>query len=306
MPTEISANDKWSCEVFGIELGPLSADDVRRMVETGQLTAEDLVRVGSGAPWRSVRETAELRMLLKERGELPTSTADSAYSEEPPDEWYYRLDGRAHGALTLAALVDLIGTSGDTAQEVVVRHGAEGAWIPFNSLPGMAATLTPTIAICRRGDQSTGKARLANSAVHTRARSIRQFIRDNRDLAIGVAVWVLINVAILVAWTQSYATERKYIATLRSLEAKAKALQGHDASGQDWAAFRAHVKQTLAPIVADLNKRASASKPICQHLLWVARDQFPKCVGPQNGERSEAERFYQRHMQVVEEELAQQ
>jgi hypothetical protein len=309
MPTQISASHEWYCKVFGTELGPLPVDAVRRMVETEQLTAEDLVRRRSSGPWRTVREIADLRMLLKQDGEARGSigVADSPQSDEPPDEWYYQLDGRTHGPLTLGALVNLIGSSGETAHDVVVRQGPDGTWAPFNSLPGIGSSSASATAICKRGDQSAGTAFPTTVGRGVTPRhTIREFIRDNRELAIVVAVWLGINGALLVAWTQSYATERKYFATLRSLEAESKELQTGSATAQDWKAFRDRVKRTLAPMVADLKRRASASEPIRQHLLWAARDQFPKCAQPGTRENSESERLYQRHMQVVEQELARQ
>jgi hypothetical protein len=114
----------------------------------------------------------------------------------------------------------------------------------------------------------------------------------------------MINAVVLVSWSRSYATERKYFATLRSLEAEMDALQVRDPSPREWAALRARVKETLAPIVQDLKKQASASEPVRQHLLWAARDQLPRLIGTRTPEMEELERLYKRHMRLVEEEFA--
>jgi hypothetical protein len=304
MLTDIPASDEWYCKVFGMEFGPLPGETVRRMVQTEQLTADDLVRASSGGGWRAVRDETGLRMLLKGGASRPgpTRALHSHVLEQSCVEWYYKFEGRAHGPLTLADLVDLIGASGDTAHDVIVRRGPEGSWMPAESLPGMPR---PRTAIIHRGEIRPASTISTSPAAAARmpARTAREFIRDNRDPVIAVAVWLVINVVILVAWTEPYTTERRYFATLRSLEAEVKALRDRDASGQDWTALRARGQRRLIPMVADLEKTANASEPIRQHILWAARDLIPKLMRPDAPDKDVA-RLYRNHMKIVERELS--
>jgi hypothetical protein len=310
MPINHLENDEWYCRLFGKDFGPLPLEILRQMVETEQLAADDLVRSpGSEGAWHSIRDTVELRTLLKGANASDRSPAETVDREptsvQGSSAWYYRFDGKSHGPMTLDALREFVGSSGETASDVVVRQGEDSDWVPFLSLPGMSQSPGP--ASRRYADRAWTVAGVSGSPVGARGanRPRRQHVRDNRYLAISLAAWLLINAVILVGWPQSHQTERKYLATLRGLEAETKSLQTRNASPQEWSALRARTKRILGPIVQDLKTRASPSEPICQHLLWVVRDQFPGLVGPRTAEMKERERVYQAHMRVVEEELAQ-
>jgi hypothetical protein len=129
-------------------------------------------------------------------------------------------------------------------------------------------------------------------------------LRDNADIAIGLAALVLVNVVVLGYWSQLHRTERRYLATLRQLDGEIHALQSRNPSQDEWGSLRARVTGTLAPVVDDLKKTASASAPIRQHLLGAARDQLPRLVAPRSAEMKEPERLYEQHMRFVEQELA--
>jgi len=226
--------------------------------------------------------------------------------------WYYRLDGREHGPLTLAALQELVGTSGETAAAIDVRQGSEGAWVSF-----AAAFNVPTLAHAPPRDVSmprvsaplgsgVGLADQRSQHTQRRQRSLRQWFRENAGIAIAVVVWIGANVVYLGVWSQSYRTERRYFASLRELEGEVHSLQEQNASQEEWSALRSRAKGTLEPMVSDLKKSANASEPIRQHLLWAARDQFPKLIGPKTAEMKGPQRLYEQHMNLVEQELAAQ
>jgi hypothetical protein len=299
--------DEWFCRSFDTEFGPLPLEVLRRMVETGQLASDDLVRTGATGSWQAVRDLAEVRTLLrgaKSPERSPSATGLRPIRVQPSDRWYYQFDGRARGPLTLATLQELIASSGDTAFDVVVRQGDDAAWVPFCSLPGMSRARRSETRRATEWSATVSGPIVSPARARPSGRTLRQLVHDHRDLVIALAVWLLINSVILVGWLESYATERKYFATLRSLEAETTALQAHDGSPREWAALRVRVKKTLAPIVQDLKKQASASEPVRQHLLCAARDHFPRLVGPRTREMEELERLYKRHMSLVEQELA--
>jgi hypothetical protein len=285
------------------------------MVKSGQLGPEDRVHSSDTCFWQAVRGVAALQPLLATAGQTAKSARGS--DQQPrvsslADEWHYRLDEREHGPFTLAALQDLIGSSGQTAEQVLVRRVGGDEWIPFWELP---ANSTMARDLDGRVDKGARDARTTSSqwrdtsavtpanAVGVPPRTLRQMARDNRGIFVAVALWGLLNVCALLAWSDPYATERKYFTSMRRLEGEIHALQSRDASPEEWNSLRAKVKETLAPIVADLKKTASASQPLRQHLLWAARDQLPKLVRPPDHESQEIERFYRSHMENVERQL---
>jgi hypothetical protein len=231
---------------------------------------------------------------------LPSNTRTNG--DGHPAEWYYRLDGRSRGPLTLAELEKLIGSCGDTVTSVMVRQGNDRAWVSFCSL--FQTSSAPNLTIQAEADRSASTIGLTVPPVNgSLSGKFRQLLHDNWDLATAAAVWLIVNAGVVACLSGQYATERKYFKILRDLEVETKVMHENGASSQEWAQVRARVKELLRPIVHDLKISASPTQPIRQHLLWAARDHFPKCVGPQTPETEYAERAYQQHMKIVEDEL---
>ena len=213
---------------------------------------------------------------------------------------------QTHGPCRVDALQKLIGASGDTASDVLVGRTGDGPWGPFYSLPGTSRPPGPVIPSALSCSPAAPGPLEPAWAAHTRTRELRGLVQLNWKLALVAGAWLLVNAVIIVGFSQSNVTERGYYLTLRRLEDETKDLQARNASPQDWTAFRAHVKETLSPIVQDLKKRANTTEPISQHLLWAARDQFPKLVGPRTPQTNEPQHLYERHMRLAAEELARQ
>jgi hypothetical protein len=55
-------SDNCFYKMLGEEFGPVSADDLRDMIRTGQLAGNDEVRMDKGRPWQRVSEVAELNL----------------------------------------------------------------------------------------------------------------------------------------------------------------------------------------------------------------------------------------------------
>ena len=49
-------------------------------------------------------------------------------------DWYYRLGERERGPMSLSQLTDLVAASGEMAREIVVKHHANGAWVPYETV----------------------------------------------------------------------------------------------------------------------------------------------------------------------------
>lgn len=63
-PTKSNAIDEWYCQMLGQELGPLSFCDLVGYAEQGQVTAEDLVKLGANGKWRRVGTIGRLVAVL--------------------------------------------------------------------------------------------------------------------------------------------------------------------------------------------------------------------------------------------------
>lgn len=221
----------------------------------------------------------------------------------PGEEWYYEIDGRAHGPLAWSDLEDLLGRSGETAADVRIRKGTEGEWSPFRS--GSSAAGTPWLAGTPSGLSAppaarAGPSRTQGSRSQGEAKGFASFFHRNRDIAAAVGVWMLLNVLCLLFWPEPYARERRYLATLQGIIVEADQLRAKPASQQEWQQMVQRTQTTLAPMVQYLQKSASSSELPRQQLLWCARDLAPKIMGPQSKERDQQERRLKQYLQSVE------
>ena len=160
--------------MFSMELGPLPLETLLRMFETGQLASDDVVRRGACGPWQAIEQVAEFSVFFKEAKSPEASTRAEPRSNtiELQDEWHYQLDRRTHGPFPLRALLELVGASGDTASDVLVRRGNDGPWTPFHSLAGTsrsgpAIQSSPTCSTAVMGSRqpsSVADAQLSNTS----------------------------------------------------------------------------------------------------------------------------------------------
>jgi hypothetical protein len=106
-------SEKWYCLAFGIELGPMSRDDLQMLASRGELLPDSLVREGPSGAWVAARTTAGL---------FPAGDASVAASR-----WYYEFLGEVLGPMTLEDL-RLLAEKGTLRPDSRVREGARGAW----------------------------------------------------------------------------------------------------------------------------------------------------------------------------------
>jgi hypothetical protein len=221
----------------------------------------------------------------------------------PGEEWYYELDGRTHGPLPRTDLEDLLNRSGDTADDVRVRRGPDGPWIPFRSTsmrdrPSVASFSKPVAEI------PANERRSVSQRPGILSQGVGGLIRDQRGVLAAVAAWLLLNILFIALWPEPYSRERHYLETLRAIEAEKQLLRAKPASESEWQEFAQRTRSDLAPIVKDLQKSASAAQPIRQQLFWSARDLVPRTLGPRTKERDDVERRLRQYLDTVERELA--
>jgi len=224
----------------------------------------------------------------------------------PGEEWYYEIDGRAHGPLTRTDLEQLLSGCGDTASEVRIRKGAGGVWTPFR--PDVPAS-APRWIVQAAGPGGASAAVLRESERKTSAPRgqqgrFRSLIRGRADVIAVVAAWLFVNALFLLFWPQPYARERRYLAALRGIVAEVDELRAQPASDAKWHELAARTRAILAPIARDLEKSASSSELVRQQLLWSARDLAPRIVGPWSKARDGLQRRLKQYLDSVDQQLA--
>ncbi len=220
------------------------------------------------------------------------------FQDEPipaGEEWYYELDARVHGPMRWSDLEELLSGAGETATQVRIRKGADGAWSAFRS--GVRQPATPAVVQSAERFEQFSKAR---SVPQSRWKEFGPFFQQHRDLAAVVGAWVLLNVLFVLLWPEPYAKERRYLATLQDVLKEADQLRSSGAQGSEWGSLAKRTKERLAPIVIDLQKSASSSELPRQQLLWCARDLAPKIMGPPTKEREENERRLKEYLLSVQ------
>ena len=233
----------------------------------------------------------------------PSQNSPSTPSNGELVDWYYRLEDRVRGPMTLSQLTDLVAASGEMAREIVVKHHADGDWVPYESVdPETAKRLhteratVPAAAAAtavRTDSAKTSVARSVSASVKPR-RSLGEILSANRLVVAGVAVLLCFNLVLWFALDPLRRTERGYFQTVSDAAQKAR-----DARKLDDAArgrIAASVAKDVKPIVEALKKTANASDPIQQHLLWAAKDQLPKLFSADGKELGQCDAIFQRHM----------
>jgi hypothetical protein len=215
------------------------------------------------------------------------------------EEWYYELDGRAHGPMRWSDLEELLGRAGEAAAQIRVRQGADGPWSAFRS--DAQATSTPTVGA--QSAERVERSPAARPVVESKPGGIASFFGQHRDLLAVAGVWILLNVLFIWFWPAPYAKERGYLATLQDVVKEADQLRAEGASDKDWAGLAKRTKERLAPMIADLKKSASSSELPRQQLLWCARDLAPRIMGSQTKEREENELRLKQYLQSVEQAI---
>jgi hypothetical protein len=221
----------------------------------------------------------------------------------PGEQWYYQLDGRAHGPLSRSDLEDLLNRSGETASEVCVRQGTDGPWHPYR-MPTAAAARDPALTSRQRphSAQSADEHSEHPPSLPTHG-SVPALVADHWQIGAAAVAWILLNVLFLTFWPQSYARERRYTEALRAIEAEVQELRAKPATDEEWKQLIEQTRTTLAPIVSDLKKSASASEPIKQQLFWAASDLIPRTLGPRTKERDEYDRRLNLYLDTAEREM---
>jgi hypothetical protein len=160
--------EQWYYQAFGQDFGPLSLDELARMLHEGELADDDLVREGNRGAWSAAAgakvlterattlalETAEVAtdidsfMLMDEKQDSNSEIVAFEASDAPQPvpapavenrgTWYFQSLGQEFGPVPFSELLEMAGR-GEVSPDDSVRKGESGQWVPAGLIDGLFA-----------------------------------------------------------------------------------------------------------------------------------------------------------------------
>ena len=135
------AGQEWYYVKGGERQGPLSAEGIGMLVQSGDLSTDSLLWTEGFNEWTPLSEIPAFSVESGERT-AQTSTAAVDSGEAPPlsrDMWYYSKDGAAHGPVSESQLREIIRT-GQLAPEQLVYSPKDGKWRRISEVDALSVT----------------------------------------------------------------------------------------------------------------------------------------------------------------------
>lgn len=304
--------DSWHFKSARGVQGPMSFAALQELVRNGDVERTDTVRSDSQSPWRFADSIPQL--FPPRNVTHAASSSEVASTCARSDLWYYKLDDREHGPIPIEELQSLAAVSGETANEIVVRSGRDGAWTPLGSLAAEHSKpegdhpqfSTPSLDTPKPATSPSSRFRTRPKT----AMAVGQlaWLRRNLDLMAAAVLFVAINALLLAMSQPRDSEERRYLEILRGLHQEIGQLQRRGASATEWQEFRLRSERKLQPVLADLERTASAANPIRQHLLWAGRDHLLEMLSQATPTPTVAvdddTAAFEQHLELVESKLA--
>lgn len=147
----------WYYKSLGLEVGPVSMENLIDLVKDQSLSRDDEVRFGTSGKWRRIGTIGSLMAHLPFATPVPVSitnerpaTSSSEAQKSASSNWYYKSLGLEFGPVSMEKLVELVKDRSLSRQDEV-RFGDEGNWRRIGTigplmahLPFESATITPT------------------------------------------------------------------------------------------------------------------------------------------------------------------
>jgi hypothetical protein len=160
---ECDMAEKWYYQAFGQDFGPLSLEDLARMLAEGELSEDDLVREGTRGSWSSAGATKILTekaatiavataevatdidsfMLMDEKSgskaefdQIANVNFEVAPAAESRGVWYFQSLGQDFGPVPFGELLEMAKRK-DITPEDSVRKGDGGQWVPAGLIDGL-------------------------------------------------------------------------------------------------------------------------------------------------------------------------
>lgn len=314
-----SSIDRGSLPALATAIRPAGPHDIDDALKSGQLTENDQAaakhdsgrRKAAGSPQVHPVETPAPPKIRQSPWQL---TAPRSASES----WLYRCGGKTHGPIRWLELLDLFGHSAELAREAQICRQDDEKWVAFDVRGPEACSSTAEATSRAEGNASFGRrveeagTSGSNHAPHASALSSKtkprrrfgEMLRDNALVVAAIVAWLSLNAGALSIWADPYPLERQYLSELHQIIDDAQLLQDHDASPDDWKEFRTRSTESLKGMVLKLKKAAGPSKPLQQQLLWAARDEVPRILGPKSRDTEKWRKEVDAHLKAVESAIA--
>lgn len=236
-------------------------------------------------------------------GDADEDSSESTY-------WYVMLDTRQIGPMTFSRLRQMA-RQGTLAAETQVRKGESGKWIDAGSVEGVffAAPIPSSTMTVPASQEPEPPGRLAYFAISLRDRvqiacsgvvdgiaGQLRFVRAAVSWIALIAVMVGLVVILIRNFPQFWFRASDPLETYTSLWDELKEKRTGKVSSAEWDSFAARARDELSPIVARLERIASADNRVAQQLLWAGRDYFPKMLDDARSNVSESEQRFDYHL----------
>lgn len=236
-------------------------------------------------------------------GDADEDSSESTY-------WYVNLDARQIGPMTFSRLRQMA-RQGTLAAETQVRKGESGKWIDAGSVDGVFfSTPNPsstTIAQASQKPEPPGKlayfatslrdrVQIACSGIVDGFAGQLRYVRAAVSWIALIAVVVGLIVILVRNFPQFWFRASDPLETYTSLWDELKEKRRGKVSSVEWDSFAARARDELSPIVARLERIASADNRVAQQLLWAGRDYFPKMLDDARSNVSESEQRFDYHL----------
>jgi hypothetical protein len=222
-------------------------------------------------------------------------------------EWYYKRDHKVHGPFTAAEMLRLAADASVLPQDFV-SNAPGGPWTRLAFCEEELAGLVPSAAPCdspaavpprpgevetgieRHGARSEAESTVAAPPSHSdqlRERNVSrrrtagwtrgsltrrslEWLSQYRVVVAGLAVIVLINIAVLAFSPRDLTNERYQ--TVVEVWSRTQQLAQSSASADEWRLLSSEAHARLDPLIAEWEKNADVRRQVDQHLLWMCRD----------------------------------
>lgn len=243
---------------------------------------------------------------------------DTGHESSESTYWYIWTETKQLGPIFFNRLQQMA-HQGKLTLDDKVRRGTTGEWSRVGDLTEVffpdpveleakAATVAPPKSKIVPQPSRPGLVSNLVDSIRDRVdlilESLKDYYSDGSSGLRVVASWValvtvLISLTVVLASQMSFAwlTAAEPFAAYTSAWDELKAKRDAKTEAAEWDAFAVKIRHQITPIVARLEKTASAENRLAQQLLYAGRDYLPQMLDDAREERSESETKFADHLQ---------
>lgn len=233
--------------------------------------------------------------------------------------WYCQIGNRELGPMLMSRLRQM-GRKGEISSEDLVRKGSTGEWVAAGTVEGLSASVKKrpaagTAQPARKGKTEERPAEDSPTGAFLSGLTWRvldlyyaagELVQNQFGVIRKVGSWVALVVVVLVllrlglSWNpfDSY-FHADPVQVYNTVWTDLKQKRDAKAGDTEWREFSDKASGQLKPIIARLEKEASADNRRAQQLLWAGRDCLQKVLDDPGTKFAEREKQYEEHMRNV-------